>query len=892
MDLNNFLKQERSVWGQKAGINRAKWRDMNTRYFHSLAKIKSCRRKISCLKNNDNEWVMEDGVLKKMMTDYFEEMFTTSHLNHPRRVEFQSRLVISDEWKDRLSRKVDETEISAALSQMAPLKSPGGDGIQAVFFKNFWDQMGPSVIKLISNAFETNCIPSGLSDSLLALIPKIDPPVGCKDFRLIGLCNTVYKLITKVIANRIKPVLDGLIHPSQTSFVPGRNIQENVVIAKEMAFFFKKSPPTRNIMALKIDLSKAYDSLEWGFIRDTLYGFSFPNSLISLIMDCICSPAISLIWNGEVTKAFLPSRGIRQGDPLSPYIFVLCMERVSIMINEKINEGNWRPIKLSQDLGVSHIFYADDVFLFGQASCSNGKVILDVLEEFGKLSGLRVNVTKSLVIFPPKMNHQKRRILAEFLSIKEATSFGKYLGCNILPNKLRRGDYDGLLEKVKNSIRGWQAKFLNMAGRCTLIKVVVTSFPVYGMQTSILPMSVTKEIERDCRKFLWNKVDKTYYMARVSWDRVCKPWMKGGLGLRKPVDWNMAFMAKLGWKILKEESKLWVNILKVRYWAKKSFLYACAKNHHSPVWRDIFRGRGVLERGLIRRIGDGRTISLWYQWWVGNEPLVRVVTGAIPEYMSHWQVKEIILNGRWDTQKIDHLIPPDLLKQIREILLATVGAGEDDYIWKFEKNGSFSVKSAYYLASSPSIDNSGSGIWKVIWKQNIPFKYKMLLWNGYHEILPSSFFLSCRIPNFNPQCVLCDQAGESLIHLFRDCCVALMLWTEILKRHKPLNYNHNLFFSLDWVDWISFNLHQSDAWVTKFTTALSHLWCSRNKGVFEAAVTHPRFLLNRVMADFFTNLKAFRVEDSKVSGGTPVLRWKPPRSGFLKLNTDGAWKTD
>lgn len=228
------------------------------------------------------------------------------------------------------------------------------------------------VSKLIKSAFDQNCIPSGLSDSYLALIPKIDPPVFCKDLRPIGLCNTVYKLITKVIANRIKPILDGLIHPSQTSFVPGRNIQENIIITKEMAFFFKKSSPCRNIMALKIDLSKAYDNLEWGFIRDTMQGFNFPQSLIDLIMDCICSPHISLIWNGEVTESFSPSRGIRQGDPLSPYLFVLCMERLSILINDKLKEGSWKPIKISRDLGVSHIFYADDVLLFGQASVQMG----------------------------------------------------------------------------------------------------------------------------------------------------------------------------------------------------------------------------------------------------------------------------------------------------------------------------------------------------------------------------------------------------------------------------------------------------------------------------------------------------------------------------------------
>lgn len=337
----------------------------------------------------------------------------------------------------------------------------------------------------------------------------------CTDFRPIGLCNTAYKLLTKVIANRIKNVLSELIHPTQTSFVPGRNIQENVIIAKEMAFFFKKSSPKRNIMALKIDLSKAYDSLEWGFIKDTLQGFNFPQSLIDLIMNCICSPSISVLWNGEITDSFKPSRGIRQGDPLSPYIFVLCMERLSILIGEQVVSGCWKPIKMGRDFDIFHIFYADDVLLFGQASQENGEVIQGVLNRFGEESGLRVNLSKSSLIFPPKMHHQRRRILAESLGMRGSTSFGKYLGCSILPNKLKRMDYFGLLEKVKLCIGGWQSKFLNMAGRCTLIKSVVSSFPVNGMQTAILPKSVCRDTEKDCRKFLWNKVDQTHYLARL-----------------------------------------------------------------------------------------------------------------------------------------------------------------------------------------------------------------------------------------------------------------------------------------------------------------------------------------------------------------------------------------
>lgn len=314
-------------------------------------------------------------------------------------------------------------------------------------------------------------------------------------------------------------------------------------------------------------------------------------------MDCICSPTISVLWNREVTTPFWPSCGIRQGDPLSPYIFILCMERLSRNIGEKVSSGIWKPIRLGDNVDISHIFYADDVFLFGQASQENGEVISKVLEDFGNESGLKVNMAKSTIIFPPKMNHQRRRILASSLGMRGAASFGKYLGIPIIPNKLKRSEYGGLLEKVKSSIRGWQLKFFNMAGRCTLIKSVISSFPVYGMPTTILPIAITNEIKKECRRFLWNKVDKTHYLSRLSWDIVCSSSNYGGLGFRKLHQWNLAFMAKLGWTILKNEDKLWVKLSKTKYWRRGTFLNAQTKGHHSPIWKDISKGREILEKG-------------------------------------------------------------------------------------------------------------------------------------------------------------------------------------------------------------------------------------------------------------------------------------------------------
>lgn len=326
---------------QKAGVERVKMGDMNSKYFHTLTKVRNCRKKIVCLKDQSGEWVTGGDDLKRMMVEHFNQIFTTSHYEERIEGQYQSSERVSEEDYRKLVLRIEEGEVSKVITQMPPMKCPGPDGIQALFFKNFWEYVGPSVVDLVAKAFENSKMPKGINDSFLALILKTDPPSKCKDFRPIGLCNTIYKILTKVIANRIKPFLSNLIHPSQTSFIPGRVIHENVIIAKEMAHFFKKCGKKKNVMAIKVDLSKAYNSLEWGFIRETLLGFNFPKKLVELIVDCICSLEISVLWNGEVTTSFRPSRGIRQGDPLSPYIFVLCMERLSRDIGIKVARGLW-----------------------------------------------------------------------------------------------------------------------------------------------------------------------------------------------------------------------------------------------------------------------------------------------------------------------------------------------------------------------------------------------------------------------------------------------------------------------------------------------------------------------------------------------------------------------
>lgn len=218
---------------------------------------------------------------------------------------------------------------------------------------------------MISNAFMSGRIMGQLAETLIVPISKVDAPNTLKDFRPISLCNVLLKIISKVLVRRIRPYLDKFISPFQSSIIPNRGTADNAIIAQEVVHQMHKKKGKKGFLLFKIDLEKAYDRVDWNFLRLTLDDFGFPNQTINLIMSCITSSSLTIKWNSEKLEPFSPNRGIRQGDPMSPYLFVLCMEKLVLLIQEKVQDKKWLPVKIAKDSPViSHLFFADDCLLF------------------------------------------------------------------------------------------------------------------------------------------------------------------------------------------------------------------------------------------------------------------------------------------------------------------------------------------------------------------------------------------------------------------------------------------------------------------------------------------------------------------------------------------------
>ena len=226
--------------------------------------------------------------------------------------------------------------------------------------------------------------------------------------------------------SRLRPILGNLVSSFQVAFVPGRRGIDNVIIAQELIHSIHRKKGRIGQFILKLDLEKAYDRLEWDFICEVLTFFKFPPSFVNLLLECVSTSSFSILVNGGQMETFKPFRGIRQGDPLSPYLFILCMEYFSLKILEACDNNSWKAIKTSRSgLVFSHLFFADDLLFCAEASISCCHTITRVLADFCYHSGHKVNLTKSKVFFSPNVNPSLRQHLCGILGISSTPNIGK-----------------------------------------------------------------------------------------------------------------------------------------------------------------------------------------------------------------------------------------------------------------------------------------------------------------------------------------------------------------------------------------------------------------------------------------------------------------------------------
>lgn len=281
---------------------------------------------------------------------------------------------------------------------------------------------------------------------------------------------------------------------------------------------------------LKVDLQKAYDSVEWCCIKQILIQMRFPALFVNWILKCISTVTYKVNVNGTLTDSFDAQRGLRQGDPISPYLFVLVLEFLNSILGTLGQDLNFNFHPCCEKMGITHFSFADDLLLFSRGDLGSIKLMYEKFQQFSDATGLKENPLKCQVYKGGVQSEDKQQIL-EFLGYGEGELLVKYLGLPLSVNKLSVMQCKPLIDKITSRINTWMARTLSYAGRAQLIKAVLASMQACWAQVFILPQKVIKLIESICQSYLWSGSATITRRALVAWEKVCLPKSAGGLNL-------------------------------------------------------------------------------------------------------------------------------------------------------------------------------------------------------------------------------------------------------------------------------------------------------------------------------------------------------------------------
>lgn len=443
---------EERVISQRAKIHWLDVGDGNNKNFHRAAKVTEIRNSIREIKRLDGSVADSQEEIKKEAVDHFYNFLAhvPTDLREVNLEELKELLNYECTEEDRcmLIGEVTEEEVKRVLFSMPADKSPGPDGYTSEFFKASWDITGRDFVVAIKSFFDKGFLPKGVNSTILALIPKKNESIYMKDYRPISCCNVIYKVISKILANRMKRILPLFISLNQSAFVKDRLLMENVLLASELVKSYHKESVSERC-AVKIDISKAFDSVQWSFLLSVLGALHFPEKFIFWIKKCIELASFSIQVNGELAGYFNSKRGLRQGCSLSPYLFVICMQVLSKLLDKAAKGGTIGYHPYCEDLNLTHICFADDVIVFSDGKKKSIEGILEVFQEFAKISGLSISLEKSTLYLAGVREEDSLAILEEFPF--EAGSLPvRYLGLPLLTKKMNARDYSPLILKDKS----------------------------------------------------------------------------------------------------------------------------------------------------------------------------------------------------------------------------------------------------------------------------------------------------------------------------------------------------------------------------------------------------------------------------------------------------------
>jgi hypothetical protein len=576
--LTEVLAREEVMAKQRSRITWLREGDRKTEFFQAKAKARSKTNRIKLLMDVDGHVFTDQEDLERLTGDFYQRLFSAQDELLPDLVCKHVPRKVTPVMCELLGAPFSEQEVEEALFCMAPNKAPGVDGFNAGFFQTHWDLIKGCVMEAVLGFLNGGELPEEVNKTLLVLIPKVTNPQDLTQYRPISLCNVLYKICSKAMANRLRRILDEIISVEQSAFVPGRLITDNVLITYECIHYLRNKKGKQGDCAIKLDMAKAYDRVEWPYLECIMRALGFPEGWIALVMKCVKSVTFSVRVNGVFSHEFKPSRGIRQGDPISPYLFLICAEGLSCMLKNIGPQYVSRGVRVSQNApGISHLLFADDCLVFTQASKKGADSVASILDEYHKGLGQLVNKNKSAIFFITNCGEENKEEVHAGLQIDTEALGERYLG---LPTAAERGATDVfnyLPAKVRGMIAGWAEKGLSCAAREVLLKANVQAVPTYPMSVFKLSPVVCQKLTSSVSNYWWGSSLDNHKLHWLKWEKLTRSKIDGGIGFQDFALFNQAMLGKQGWRLLSRLDSLCSKVLKGKYYPHSNFLSATKK---------------------------------------------------------------------------------------------------------------------------------------------------------------------------------------------------------------------------------------------------------------------------------------------------------------------------
>jgi len=932
-------KQEEIYWKQKSRNRWLKEGERNTKFFHRSTIHRRIHNRIQQLKLPNGDPTDSREEIESLLVDHFSDLLQETSQDRTRAIATIAACIpnkVSTAQNDLLNKPVDISELEEAIKQMQRGTAPGPDGFTVDFFVHFWDLFKQDILQIVETSRTSGSILKAFNSTFLTLIPKEEGADSPSLFRPISLCNVIYKITSKIIANRIKPLLPDLISEEQSGFVAGRQILDGILLVNEVAHSLRTT--RKPGMLIKLDLAKAFDKINWDFIKAILAAFGFGDNLINWIMGLISTSFFSILINGSPSKCFTPSRGIRQGDPLSPFIFVLAAEGLGRLIKLRIQEKRLKGLTLHRGSETqSHQQFVDDTMLMAHPAVQEAKELKRTLKLFAEASGMEANPRKSSTYFfntPPITQRNITRILG----FQVGSLPTKYLGIPLSDSTIKQASWQDLLDKLQSKLADWSLRPLNFPSRLTLVKAVLQSMPAYLFSILAAPKSVLKQIKAIQRSFLWGGSQNSSKWSLVDWNSVCTPKKDGGLGLRDPHTSNKVFNAKIWWRWITHDREPWAKLWNAKYaplWEKQELGRFEDNIPGSGIWNSVSSNRKLVTSHCFWEIRNGEQANFWKDAWQ-QLPKPQDSFRDIAERMGihnqnlskvkdYWQdttpaqeFRTWLPRGWWQ-QQIQDIDLQDLEQELQKRKIR-VHPGPDKLRWGYKMEGTFSIQEAFQLARGPPAANPDP-FWNNLWEAKHWPKITLFLWLVARGRALTWDNLQKRGFTGPSQCVLCCLHSEDLPHLLDNCTIASELWDQgaMLFRQTDRQRGNPQETLRNWRQAPFTNQILNRLWTLFPGFVMWTVWKERNARIFRDRQNSPDTLWDslvrnlkesllisawstqdfqasaselKILQNWGINLKKLQSthqRDATIHSSSPD-RWQPPLAGSYKLNFDGAAK--